>query len=222
MNRRSGNSYVWILGAILLVVLAAIADSMSADDVSSRDTLRTLSLEKLAESLDSAPRPRQWNSTNRIASYDSIISEIIRRGGKAAESILASKLGERSVPDDLELLTAIRRIQKHPDPLAIIVANAENLKAGTRKLPILEVEIENVDVEKQDVDFMFGGDNRSGRHGRWRIHVWDSKGRLLPERPRWSMIGGGLCKKGPLSFRKTWKVQLSLASYVSIRSPGKY
>jgi hypothetical protein len=222
MNERLRCTRGWIMGAILLVALAAIADSTSADDVTAGDIPGTLSLEKLVQQLDSAPRPRRWTASDGKATYDSILAEIIRRGGEAAESILASKLANRSMPENLELLTALRRVQKQPDPLAVTVDGAPQIKAGTRKLPILNVAIENVDLEKRDVGFKFGGDNRSGRHDRWRIHVWDSNGKLLPERARWSVVAGGVFQTGPLSFGKTWKAHLALASYVSIRSPGKY
>jgi hypothetical protein len=196
-----------------------IVVSTKADE-SDGTGLRELPVAMLAKRLDEARRPAVSTEPDTEPGYDAILRELVRRGGEPAQAILKRRLA--SSPEDLELLTAFRRLQRRLDPLAIRVEHPENLKAGTRDLPILEVAIENVDSEKRSIEFTFGGDNRSGRHDRWRIHVWDSEGKLLPHIPRWSSIGGGLYQTGPLVFGRRWKAQLRMSSYVNIRSPGKY
>lgn len=198
--------------------IAAMATAAAAKAAA----LQALQHEDLIEKLNRATRPRRSYEMDARFSYEAILCELVRRGGIEAESALSRRLSEASGPANLELLTALRRTRRQPDPLIIKIDGAAQLEASTRHLPILNVEIENVDIEERDVGFKFGGNNRSGRHDRWRIHVRDSNGRLLPERPRWSSVGGGLFHSGPLSYGKTWKAQLALASYVGIRDPGKY
>jgi hypothetical protein len=62
-----------------------IVHSTAADDLAKTVNLAALPLERLAERLDFAPRPR-WLSENDVKlSYDRILCEIIRRGGNSAE-----------------------------------------------------------------------------------------------------------------------------------------
>lgn len=128
----------------------------------------------------------------------------------------------RALERNLELLTALRRIKRQPDPLAIIIDQPARLKAATRRLPTLEVSLKNVDLEKRPFGIHAGGDYRSGRHARWRIHVWDANGALLPESRNNSFLGGGIYRDLSLTFGATWGLQLPLESYVKIRAAGKY
>ena len=100
------------------------------------------------------------------------------------------------------------QVRTQPDPLAVVIDRPAELKAGTREQPVLNAALKNVDAEMRDVWIQHGGDYRSGRHARWRIHVWDSNGNLLPELPRASFIGGGLLHDGPLAFGDTWEADL--------------
>jgi hypothetical protein len=212
--------------------------------------LSTAPIEKLVRDLDSAPHERYHTARDQFASYESILSEVIRRGGGEAEKLLAAKLAAQDaklaaaldafhtekdetnrrkqwqavceLERNVELVTALRRVQKKPDPLAVIVDRSERIEGGTRDLPTLKVALKNVDLEKREIGINKGADYRSGRHARCRIHVWDSDGKLLPHLPRLSPQGGGLSDEGPLQFGETWEVELALASYVKISSAGKY
>ena len=239
----------FVLG-IALAMSQMIVHLTVADDSAKPVDLTTLSLYQLAARLDLAPRDRYESQRHRVASFEAILCEMIRRGG-AAEKVLAARLAapdaklkaareafeqledgsdEKSTQErlvealqrNLELITALCRVQGKPDPLAVIVDHPEELKAGTRESPVLEISLKNVGRDKRDIGLAHGGDYRSGRHDRWRVHVWDSKGHLLTELPRASSIGGGWCREGPLPFGETWEAQLALESYVRIRSPGKY
>jgi hypothetical protein len=206
----------------MLLVSTALVVSTLADDSDGGSDLKVLLLDKLAKQLDSARRADRQSERDGEPTYDAILCAFVGRGGDAARTVLMRRLKPASSPQDLELLTAVRRLEDRPDPLAIAVAHPEDLKAGTRNLPMLDVAIENVDPEERSVQFQFGGDNRSGRHDRWRIQVWDSRGRLLPEIPRWSSIGGGRSETRPLAFGEKWKARLRMGSYVNVRAPGKY
>ena len=115
--------------------------------------------------------------------------KIVRRGGRTWEAFLKTKLealnksqrtyGEKQVPNlpgtgrlyNLELVTALRRVQKKPDPLVVLLDVQGPLEANPLLLPRLKVSIKNVDCEKAGVGFTNGGDYRSGRQDRWRVVV---------------------------------------------------
>ena len=122
---------------------------------------------------------------------------------------------------NLEVLTAIRRIQGLPDPLTIHVDTpVKQFKLGDELK--LACRIENVDAEMLPVYFTYGGNYRSGRQTRWRIQVLDASGNLLPQRKRLSVIGGGLHTVNDLSFGDHWETELELSRYVDIQQPGEY
>jgi len=114
---------------------------------------------------------------------------------------------------NLELLTALRRIKKQPDPLKVIIDGPQELTAASSPLalPRLGVRIENVDVDQTDVGFTFGGNYRSGLQRRWRIVVQDEKGNLIPARrqkPRTWEVLGNLFKHCQFHRSATsWKIQ---------------
>ncbi len=129
------------------------------------------SLEKLQDSFD----------FREDSLYEPCLNEIVRRGGKAWEAVLNAKLEAlnkkqvklgQDVDDtepgnhyNLELLTALRRVQKKPDPVVVMWDAKVPLEATPLSRPRLKVKIKNVDCEKITVGFRNSGDYRSGRAG---------------------------------------------------------
>lgn len=176
----------------------------------------------------------------RQTEYEACLTEIVRRGGNQWASILRERLdalNERRFdlygdPTDvapgsyfnLELLTALRRVQKQPDPLRIDIELAnQEIRATPLSLPMLYVHIRNVDVEKQDVGFAFGGDYRSGRQARWRLSVVDAEGRTVPRRAQGGILtGGGLYQTGVLSHGESWETAIDARRFIAAPLPGRY
>jgi hypothetical protein len=171
--------------------------------------------------------------------YEPCLGEIVRRGGKTWEAFLAAKLEtlnkkqfKLSKDDDypepgsyhnLELLTALRRVQKKSDPLAVALSAKGPLEASLLSLPRLDVAMKNVDCDKAAVGFREGGDYRSGRQARWRIVVRDNKGVELPEKKLSGVIiEGGIYRDENLKHGKTWETTLDVRSFVKIDLPGTY
>lgn len=124
-------------------------------------------------------------------------------------------------PENLPMLTALRRIQKKPDPMAIEVKQL-GTESTTRELPRFNVVLKNVDVEKQPFHFSFGGDYRSGRFTRCTFEVRDAQGKKLSPRHWEASMGGGMFQMGNLEYGKTWSTELPLGSYAKITEPGEY
>ena len=80
---------------------------------------------------------------------------------------------------NVELLTALRRIQKKADPLKIVVSLPDDLTANITPLPIFDVALVSADVERTPLWIIQGGDYRSGRESRWRFEVKDAEGITL-------------------------------------------
>ena len=172
------------------------------------------------------------------AGYNPCLWEMVRRGRMQWETFLQERFDQLMAKEikpyenaddlvpgeqfNLELLTALRRLQKQPDPLQISVTNSENLTGTSVDLPVLEVTIKNVDKESVNIGFTFGGNYRSGRQTRWKILVQDGEGNEIPARGSLSPIGGGIFTTGVLEPGESWETSLSVRSYIEIPPPGKY
>jgi hypothetical protein len=171
--------------------------------------------------------------------YEPCLSEIVCRGGKTWEAFLKAKLeiltrkkfrrcegSDETDPGslyNLELLTALRRVQKKSDPLVVLLDAKGPLEATPLSLPRLKVTIKNEDGEKIAAGFTDGGDYRTGRQARWRVVVRDAKGRELPIRELSGiLILGGQFTEILLEHGKAWETVLDLGSFVKIPQPGTY
>ncbi len=119
-------------------------------------------------------------------------------------------------------MTALRRLQKKPDPLTLLVVGRKEYTCEFGSFPTFQVVLVNLDVDCQPVTIQIGGDYRSGRQTRWRIVARDASGRELPQKPNWSEVGGGFMHWDTLEHGESWSTQLSLGDYVSIVEPGSY
>ncbi len=171
---------------------------------------------------------------------DMVLSEIVRRRRPESEVLLRGHLEalmartvkrHESDPGDpgscynLGLLTAIRRLEGRPDPLAVVVGTpATPLTCTPLSLPRLKVAVKNVDVENYEVGLTLGGDYRSGRQARWRLVVVNEAGEPLAVRPHEDavIIMGGLYRLGVLKPGESWETVLDMRSFVAAPLPGKY
>ncbi|MCC9658787.1 hypothetical protein [Rhodopirellula halodulae] len=171
--------------------------------------------------LDSEPKHQPEAILNVLADRGEAALQPLRElraEGKANDA----KDDAWSLATDLALLTTIRRIEGRSPPLRINVDVDVPIKSAVRKPARIPVKIVNQDPEREPIWFTFGGDYRSGRLSRWRIHVWDDKERRLPAiGPNYGM-GGGVYSQGELGFGESDEQTLDLASFVRIRLPGRY
>jgi hypothetical protein len=203
-----------------------------AERQSARDLLLRLSNAQLREVIGHISVAR----ITRPVGADYALTEIISRGGKYWEVALGMSLRdtaaahERAVKSgewvfgirNLELLTALRRVQGKTDPLLIVLAGKDDRRIKLDESLVLPVCLTNVDVERAPVGIQVGGDYRSGRQARWRIQVRDAKGNLLSERPFLGGMGGGISGSDILAYGESWATRLELSSFVWIEQPGEY
>jgi len=156
--------------------------------------------------------------------------------GKCYEQLMARKFNLDEQIDDedefvsgdhqnLELLMALRRSQKRPDPLTIRIGVEEGkvIKCDPLTLPTIKCTLENVDSEKQSISFQFGGNYRSGRQTRFRVELRNTAGELLPRKLQYGIInGGGISRSGELEFGRKWETKINLQAFVDFPKPGKY
>ena len=239
---RTGSAYViaFFLEMIPLCVaisgLVLVCTALAQEQSSSVENIRDLTARELVDKFADKPKhDRVFQSSKPQVHSEAILRELMNRGDDGLRPLqslyqrVASGIGtagaddERSLQSDLGLLTALRHLQGKAPPLTIrVVGAAETIKGKTRELPILNVEVVNTDAMEQPVRFKFGGDYRSGRLARWRIHVWDEHGNQLPVVPRMSSIGGGIYSNGNLAFGDRDSCNLDIASFVRIPNSGKY
>jgi hypothetical protein len=194
-------------------------------------SLRERSTDELTAMFVARPKlPPFFNDEPKDHS-EAVLQELVTRGNDALRVLnslrepqrpVAADTSEWSLAVDLALLTAIRSLDgKHP-PLKIRIPSGQPVRGTVRDISPLPVEITNVDADQQPVWFTFGGDYRSGRLARWRIHVWDQDGNQLPAIPRSFGMGGGVYFPGMLKFGESDERILDIPSYVRIREPGTY
>ncbi len=127
------------------------------------------------------------------------------------------------VPLNLELATALRRFDGHPDPLRIFLSGATSpIECKSSQLPIVQASIRNVDSAGAAVGFREGGDYRSGREARWRLEVCDDDGQRWPIKPdRWRE-GTGIFHFRVLHVGESYQTTLDMNQYVGPLPPGRY
>lgn len=151
---------------------------------------------------------------------DTIDDQPARR--KASDAYHKQRWRVETFSQNTELVFALQRLLGKSDPLVIEVKTEDGIvRGGTREPPVLSVAVKNT-MDDTPVWFIFGGNYRSGRLARWRIHVWDDKGHLLPTVSRQSWIGGGVHRRERLKPGEKWDAKLYVRSYVDLQKPGRY
>lgn len=188
-----------------------------------------------------APNPRF--GLIQSPQYDAILMEIVRRRDTYWEALLLEGLNRiresrelrekkwaeehdsryrRNNSEDLATLTALRRVQKLPDPVIIDIDSEETVEFEFTELPSFSVKARNQDVEHRAVHFIYGGNYRTGRQARWRFSVRDTNGEEVPIRKLGGWGGGGMYSEGPLEYGQTWETTLAMSSFLHPFPPGEY
>ncbi|MCY2962807.1 MAG: hypothetical protein NT069_04000, partial [Planctomycetota bacterium] len=128
--------------------------------------------------------------------------------------------------NNLELLTALRRVQNKPDPLVIELELPKELHATTRSLPTITATLNSADVERIPIWLdLTPISHGSHRQAQWLFEVTDETGTLLPTRAKTRRsieIAAANKADGPLSFGKSVQSRLPMSDFVNIRKPGDY
>lgn len=188
--------------------------------------LEALSDAQLAELWDVARHADSWRTSQR----DFVLTEITRRGGddwlkfltSLSQEPVVTIFGEVHSGANLEILTALRRLQHQPDPVAVRVDSPLEQEINFPNLPALKVTLINQDATNTPVMFMSGGDYRSGRQARWRVVAIDAHANEIEESEAMGFMGGGIFNFGVLKKDDEWTTTLNLSSYLPALPPGKY
>jgi hypothetical protein len=151
-----------------------------------------------------------------------------KRGGPRWQGFLREALeAERTrarvdevAPQDLELLTALRRAQGRPDPLVLRPMRTGALEGTLAELPVAELEL--VNAGEEPFCLSVGGSYRSGRFARCAVEALDPAGKALAVLPSPSDFGGGMYAREALEPGSTVPLTLPLGAYVAFPAPGEY
>lgn len=124
------------------------------------------------------------------------------------------------IPQNLALLTALRRAQGKPDPLLISAEWERPILASSTSLPILDVTIKNVDVEQEWV--MYEHRNFVTPLDQFQIRLVDENGRAATAVDCTRFPHDGRSSSGFLDYGKSKSYKLELRDYVQCATPGKY
>jgi hypothetical protein len=189
--------------------------------------LATLSDAELVEHLASLPAVKRYENRSE---YESCLVEMSRRGiaeelQEHYDALMTQSAGKSGsdFPNNLELLTALRRAQGMPDPL-IITIRLDGAKEPFNKFqaPTISAVIENIDVGHESVFLLQGSDRNRER---WRFVLTDEQGRRVADSNFVSLaMGGGLGSIGPFQYgeKSRWNYAFDLRHYVSPPPSGKY
>jgi len=180
-----------------------------------------------------APLPTVTVLVGRDAgnSREEMLCEMVRRGGPQWERYVAEQLAalradkdssHRHAVGELELLTALRRLQHRADPLTLLIKPESTLDVCFPDAPVIAFEWKNVDVASEPFVTARGGSYRSGRFSRCSVEALDGQGRKLPPRGWDNGFGGGMFRNEPLVHGESFPGRLPLGDFVAFDAPGEY
>lgn len=233
LNHLRWTNRITELAAADVAIEVADEPIRSADAKSLRATIKKLG--KLSD-MQLSQRLRQLQEDRLRGAREEFapcLAEMARRGLRDELQLHYEKLMSREqpqgrLPDNLEMLTALRRAQGQPDPLRIRAELRRRDDVGKPSaLPMIRATIENVDVGKESVLLVDAADDGHGRRETWRVHLTDKNGRRVPESTAvWFGGSGtlGLATLEPLAFgeQAAHGKLLDARSYVKAPPPGKY
>ena len=182
---------------------------------------------------------RQAIESSQLGSeVEAQLSEVVRRGGDDWKKLLKDKNAAftegKAFPNeleqrrfwprcDLDLLTAMRRLNGQPDPLQVLIIGKHQRSYSLHNQLDFNAVVVNLDTEKATIHGLTNGGNyRSGRLERWRFEIRNENGDLLPCIEQFGLMGGGISTFQNLAYGESWQVNLPLRNYVQLSKPGKY
>jgi hypothetical protein len=196
-----------------------------------------------------ATSARDQRTSGDPLTFESCLHEMARRGGEPWVALLREELararadvdvvsGREGPPHDLEVLTALRRAERKPDPLELAVEWEGTPVFEFPELPVFALRIVNRDEDGEAFGLTIGGDYRSGRLARWAVELEGAEGERVGRRVDWPWgVGGGLFTRGVLAPGRSlgWEplrfadeqdeprpLRLPMREYATPVGPGAY
>lgn len=168
----------------------------------------------------------------RCSDYETCLVEMARRGlvgqlQQQYDTLMANSATKSGsdFPDNLELLTALRRAEGNRDPLTIRLELDGSPRVMSKFAePRLRAVIENVDIGREPVKLLEGGDYRGGRLERWRFLLKDKYGKRVADSADLWFGNGGILQSYPLIYgaKSSWDYKFDLRSYLAPPASGTY
>jgi hypothetical protein len=87
-----------------------------------------------------------------------------------------------SVPLNMQLVTALRRLDHQPDPLRIKMKGSDAIETRGSALPSIHVSVQNIDAAGLTLGLWQASDDDSGRPSCWRLDLKDEKSRAVRQK----------------------------------------
>ncbi len=161
---------------------------------------------------------------------EEMLAEMVRRGSASFETCITERLAAVRADKEqqhsqrigeLELLTALRRLQHKPDPLHLVLGSESVLDVAFPASPTVAFDLKNVEAS-ESFEVAEGGSYRSGRFARCSVEAVGPDGKRLPPREWDSGMGGGMFSRKQLAPGETLGYGIPLADYVEFLAPGEY
>lgn len=158
---------------------------------------------------------------------ESVLSELVRRGGERFEAFLEAQWkAHRENPPQLSFtdkgfyyLTALRRLQHRPDPLAVRIVGGASRLAHLPLGPVFDVELVNVDDAGTNLRVV---ERPCEGCANWNVEVRTLDGERMPMRV-WPWLGStGYDLRRTLAPGEAQADRVVLAKYAAFVGAGTY
>jgi hypothetical protein len=159
---------------------------------------------------------------------DPILLEMVRRKKPAFRELLARWSASPPtftglpVPANVEVLTALRRMEGKNDPLEVFVVGPRIVECTTENLPTIEIGLRNVDEGRRPIGFIPGKINEHIRGGWCLFDVRDEQGCLQPVHSIDSSRDPPGGRRIFLRFGESINEVCPLRQYLCPLRPGRY
>ncbi len=198
----------------------------------STKALERLSDDELEARYRTESEPEHHRRRGYLRGAECCLLEMVRRGGTRWELFLQRQLQAARTPpedpiearyfrpEDLVLLTALRRVQRLADPLGLTLDQAQPYDATFPRAPVILGRIVNQDTAADS--FSLSPPGLRGGGGRMHVEVVDPGGTTLPPLPPKTIGGGGGSGPTSVGSKGQFRFSVDLGDHVQFPRPGEY
>jgi hypothetical protein len=168
---------------------------------------------------------------------DTCLTEMVERGGTRWQKFIARRLAasrrtsksgrrvddpEKNPIEDVALLTALRRIQRQPDPVVLEVEGGPLLETVFPIDPVIRYRVKNVDANGETIALWTNELDRNGMNEYCRIDLRTDDGAPVQHFDWMKFIPGGSARLDAIPPGGSAESAVALEYFVHLPRPGDY